>query len=143
VSDEEILNRGGRNVVRSVFGVSLVALSIAIAAIYALIGSGGILVFGFGKSLLDFYFLIYPFLFLLILLMAFISLRLLAVLLLANFVTDWAVRVVVDWPRSEINPIQSYGDIMALSIVLMGIVAYFSFPKELRNLGVVGAVRDS
>lgn len=46
----------------------MLVLALATAAIYAVIGWGGVFVFGPGTNMLDTYFLIYPFLFLLILL---------------------------------------------------------------------------
>src|SRR5215469_18293928 len=117
---------------RPVLGTSMLVLAVATAAIYALIGWGGVFVFGLGASALDTYFLIYPFLFLLILLTGLLSLRLMAGLLLLDFIVYWAVRVGINWPRSTLNPVQSIGDMIALGIVVLGITAYLLFPQELR-----------
>jgi hypothetical protein len=113
-----------------------------LALISALIGWGGVFVFGVGKSGLDAYFLIYPFLFLLILLIALLSLRLMVVLLLVQFLVSWAVQVGLDWPRPDLNPVQSVFDLIPLGIVVLGVAAYLSFPQEVRGRGVFRALRD-
>jgi hypothetical protein len=128
---------------RPILGLSLFFLATIVALIYALIGSGGILVFGLGKSLLDAYFLLYPFLFVLILLMALRSLHWMVALLLTNFIIYCATRVVMDRPYlTGLNPVQSYGDMLALSVIGLAVGAYLSFPTRLRKRGIISVFRD-
>ena len=130
-----------KNELRPILGLSLLILATVVAAIYAFIGSGGILIFGLGKNLMDVYFLVYPFLFLPILLMGLWSLRWMAGLLLANSLIAWTIHLVSDWPHS-ISPVQSYGDMLSLSIVGLGLTAYFLFPRQLRERSVIGVFRN-
>jgi hypothetical protein len=125
--------------VRPILALSLLFVALVISGLFALVGTGGLFIFGVGQSLTDTYYLMTPVLLPLILLTALLSVRLMAALLLIQLGVSWIVGAISNWP--SINPIHSGADLWQLDIVLLACIGYFLFMKEQRRSGVVQIFR--
>jgi hypothetical protein len=132
-------DEGSSNTMRTILALSLLVVALAISGLYALFGTGGLIVFGLGKSLGDTYYLITPFLSLLILLTCLFSIRWMAALFLIHFVILWVFGMVANWP--SINPIRSSLDMWPVSIALLAWTGYLLFPAQLRSYSVLMSLR--
>ena len=95
-------DEGACNTMRIILALSLLVVALAISGLYALIGTGGVIVFGLGKSLGDTYYLITPFLLPLILLTCLFSIRWMAALFLMHLVVLWAL----EWSQTGLRLVQ-------------------------------------
>ena len=130
---------GSSNTMRTILALSLLVVALAISGLYALIGTGGVIVFGLGKSLGDTYYLITPFLLPLILLTCLFSIRWMAALFLMHLVVLWAFGMVANWP--SISPIHSGLDMWPVSVALLAWAGYLLFPAQLRSHSVLMSLR--
>jgi hypothetical protein len=111
---------------RSVLALSLLVVALAISVLYALVGTGGVTIFGFGSNLRDTYYLVTPLLLPLTLLICLLSIRWMVILLLIHLTATWITGL----------------DTWSLSIVLLALAAYLLFPTQLRRGGVIAGLRS-